>query len=280
MDCDNSLTECSKEDLSIFDIVPTQFYSLGDNVFVCIHEWGQQLEISIRKMNVIQNRKMFTKQAVVMNLETWYHFCEKIQLFNFVSVNSSFIINNCVWILNFRTHALLQNFHSSPEPRLNETYVTLTPDQMDQFYELEKDINLYLIDVLWVKLLPQELSLAWGNYEDNSEKILDQYITCLEKHMLTQIHKFYHCEGCIVDSLSQLNHDCIYVPIKKKFESLGWRAMLLLNTKNAMKGMCAVEPNIFKILKNMSVVNYENVLFAEDKDKRILFDLYLNKARK
>lgn len=273
---DDFVWQCLERDNFSYDIIPPKYYHLGDGAYVCIFEAKHKLRIHVRKFKVVDSRKISTGQGIVVSPETWYFFCEEMQRFNFIYPNTSFIANNCVWALNFQTHVLIQNFYCSPEPHLDKNFITLTRDQVNQFYELEKDITLNVIETLWLKLLPQKLLMTGHvceHFPDEREKMLDSYIVCLEKHI--PLRKVYRCEGCIVDSLSQLNHDCEYVSAKEKLESLGFRALLLLDIENIVKDVRTMEPIIFSVVKKLSLQDYENLLFTPDEKKKILFNKYL-----
>jgi len=263
------LEQCLEWDSSFYDITPPTSFELSEDVICRVNEFNGNLRVDIRKYKIINNRRIPTKEGVVMSPETWYHFCDKIYGFNFLYKNASFVVNNSLLALNLESLHLQQLVYSSnAPPQLKETFVKLNFNEVDKLLELEEDITKCLIEKMWTIILPrkilQEISCFSSPLSDR-EEIFNLYMKRLEFNMTLAMKSVFLCQGCIVDSLSQVNHDCIYKPPDERFKSLGPRAWLLLDVNETVKDLKKEVPSLNGMMvKGLTMDDYKRHMFAQE----------------
>lgn len=266
---DDWLGRCLEKDNAVFHIEPPSYFELSEDVKCSVKEFNGNLRVDIRRYKRLNGRWIPTKEGVVINPLTWYYFCEKIYGFNFVYKSSSFILNNCLLGLNTGDSLHLQHVEGRPNDSLciKETFISLNQSEVSELRELEREITECLIERLWISLLPRKISSVCQNFPSHScdkDEILSSYAKCLEKNIALEIKNVYICQGCICDSPSQLNHDCLYQTNKNKFESLGERAWLLLNINELLKDLSEIPSLNFDVVKKLTMDDYKRLLFVHD----------------
>lgn len=263
------MDQCLQKDNSVFDIMTPKYFHLSDDVTCAVKEFNGSLRVDIRRNKLLNKRRIPTKDGIVINPMTWYYLCAKLYEFNFVYKDASLIVNNCLLCLNLGECLHLQHVECEPKKsvRVKETFITLNHFEVATLLEMEETISKCLIEELWTTMLPRKISSVCQSFSSplcDKEEILDLFTKCIERNMESEIKNVYHCQGCIVDSFSQINHDCMYQTAKNKFESLGPRAWLLLNIDEVVKDLSVIPSFNINIVKSLTIEDYKKLLFAHD----------------
>lgn len=182
-----------------------------------------------------------TKQGVSMDMTTWCEFCEKMKNFSHKYVDTGFIANNKVSVLNDKeVWCVIQGLYSSQDFfALKDCSLRLSENETFKLTSYFEEINNKILSTQFGKILPdlflqckQKVPCKSTMHE---EKDLLKYIS---DELKTVLDSSFKCYGCSVDYRTQSLHACFTATYKEKFLSVGSDVIVKMNMFRLVKNIC------------------------------------------
>lgn len=253
--CDPLLIEFDLNCLTFFQV------RLENQIYLRLHIRN------FKESNMLQ--KYPSKEGVVLNLPTWQKFSEKIQHFNFYSIDESFVGNNQILVCFIDSdYCYLQQLFNLEKSGfyLKNSGIKMSKDQILKLIELVPQINESLVEIILTRVIPSVIMnrIPVCSSHLNQDSAKDNFLTCFEKAVESSVNKIFKCEGCRYEKSSVFRHECINTPMKEKFELLKQSALLNLNTFQLAKNVtllcsCYYTKDFFEKLN----IDFYNDLFEK-----------------
>lgn len=238
----------------------TRLYAPAKKTSECLKDWdlGFGFKVSLQQMNSrlfvhmrqysAQGENFYpTNQGIVMNMDTFQDFHNKLFHVNTKYSTSSVICNNQLLILSYKGELVLKQLFQF---QLKETFLSVDEINLIKIKELIPDIcetiKDSLLTILQTKILVECKQNV--NIPPNID-LFHEYVIALQHEIECNILKLFRCDGCALNDMSQGNHACMTVPLQDQSWCVGDDAIFVLNVNN-----------IIETLRSKNVIQY----FHED----------------